>query len=60
MIRLHDSLISGNGYKVWLLLAQLGIPFERVEYDLAKVPRPTAGGSLRGTARRWRRRMFGG
>jgi glutathione S-transferase len=35
MIRLHDSLISGNGYKVRLLLTQLGIPFERVEYDLA-------------------------
>jgi glutathione S-transferase len=36
MIRLHDSLISGNGYKVRLLLTQLGIPFERVEYDLAR------------------------
>jgi glutathione S-transferase len=35
MIRLHDSLISGNGYKVRLLLTQLGIPFVRVEYDLA-------------------------
>jgi glutathione S-transferase len=35
MIRLHDSLISGNGYKVRLLLAQPGIPFERIEYDLA-------------------------
>jgi glutathione S-transferase len=36
MMRLHDSLISGNGYKVRLLLTQLGIPFERVEYDLAR------------------------
>ena len=36
MIRLHDSLVSGNGYKVRLLLAQLGIPFERIEYDLAR------------------------
>ena len=36
MIRLHDSLISGNGYKVRLFLTQLGIPFERVEYDLAR------------------------
>lgn len=34
MIRLHDSLSSGNGYKVRLLLAQLGIPFERIEYNL--------------------------
>jgi glutathione S-transferase len=36
MIRLHDNLSSGNGYKVRLLLAQLGIPFERVEYDINK------------------------
>ncbi len=34
MIRLHDNLSSGNGYKVRLILAQLGIPFERVEYDI--------------------------
>jgi glutathione S-transferase len=34
MIRLHDNLSSGNGYKVRLLLAQLGAPFERVEYDI--------------------------
>ena len=34
MIRLHDNLSSGNGYKVRLLLAQLGDPFERVEYDI--------------------------
>ena len=34
MIRLHDNLSSGNGYKVRLLLSQLGIPFERVEYDI--------------------------
>ena len=32
-MRLHDNLESGNGYKVRLLLAQLGIPFERIEYD---------------------------
>ena len=31
---LHDNLSSGNGYKVRLLLAQLGIPFERIEYDI--------------------------
>src|SRR5918998_4914852 len=34
MIRLHDNLSSGNGYKVRLLLAQLGIPVERIEYDI--------------------------
>lgn len=33
MIRLHDNLSSGNCYKVRLLLAQLGIPHERVEWD---------------------------
>ena len=33
-MRLHDNLSSGNGYKVRLLLAQLGVPFERVEYDI--------------------------
>ncbi|MFN8543894.1 MAG: glutathione S-transferase family protein [Candidatus Binatia bacterium] len=34
MLRLHDCLCSGNGYKVRLLLAQLGIPFERREWDI--------------------------
>jgi glutathione S-transferase len=34
VIRLHDNLSSGNGYKARLLLAQLGVPFERVEYDI--------------------------
>lgn len=33
-VRLHDNLSSGNGYKVRLLLAQLGIPYERIEYDI--------------------------
>ena len=33
-MRLHDNLSSGNGYKVRLLLTQLGLPFERVEYDI--------------------------
>jgi len=36
MLRLHDNLTSGNGYKVRLLLAQLGLPFDRVEYDIDK------------------------
>jgi glutathione S-transferase len=34
MLRLYDFLASGNGYKVRLLLAQLGIPFARVELDI--------------------------
>ena len=36
MLRLYDSLASGNGYKVRLLLHQLGIPFERVELDIVR------------------------
>ncbi len=36
MLKLYDYLPSGNGYKVRLLLAQLGIPFERVELDIVK------------------------
>jgi glutathione S-transferase len=35
-VRLHDYLPSGNGYKVRLLLRQLGIPFQRIEYDIAR------------------------
>ena len=34
MYRLYDYLPSGNGYKVRLLLAQLGIPFELIELDI--------------------------
>jgi glutathione S-transferase len=34
MLRLHDNASSGNAYKVRLVLAQLGIPFERFEYDI--------------------------
>ena len=33
-MRLHDHITSGNGYKVRLLLTQLGLPFERLEYDI--------------------------
>jgi glutathione S-transferase len=36
MIRLHDFLSSGNGYKCRLLLRQLGLPFERIELDILK------------------------
>jgi len=35
-MRLYDYLPSGNGYKVRLLLAHLGIPFERIEVDVLK------------------------
>jgi glutathione S-transferase len=34
MLKLHDNITSGNGYKVRLLLTLLGIPFARVEYDV--------------------------
>jgi len=34
MLTLHDSLVSGNGYKVRLLLRWTGVAFRRVEYDL--------------------------
>lgn len=34
MLTLHDYLPSGNGYKVRLLLHQLGIPFRCLEHDV--------------------------
>ena len=36
MLRLYDNKESRNGYKVVLLLTQLGVPFERVELDIFK------------------------
>ena len=36
MMTLYDFMGSGNGYKVRLLLAQLGIPFTLVERDIMK------------------------
>jgi glutathione S-transferase len=36
MYRLYDFLPSGNGYKVRLLLTQLGVPFELVELDITQ------------------------
>jgi glutathione S-transferase len=36
MIRLYDSAISGNSYKVRLLAAQLGIPLEIVPVDILR------------------------
>jgi glutathione S-transferase len=35
-MKLYDYLPSGNGYKVRLLLSQLGIPFELVEKDILR------------------------
>ena len=35
-MKLHDFLDSGNGYKVRLLLAELGEPYDLVEYDVLK------------------------
>lgn len=34
MYRLYDYLPSGNGYKVRLVLKQLGLPYELVEIDI--------------------------
>ena len=36
MLRLYDSLPSGNGYKVRLLLHQLGVAYERIDLDIDK------------------------
>lgn len=36
MLKLYDYLPSGNGYKVRLVLAQLGIPYQLVELDIVK------------------------
>ncbi len=35
-LRLYDFLPSGNGYKIRLLLTQLGTPFERINLDITK------------------------
>ncbi|MBF2066292.1 MAG: glutathione S-transferase family protein [Calothrix sp. C42_A2020_038] len=35
-LRLFDFLPSANGYKIRLLLTQLGIPFERINFDITK------------------------
>jgi glutathione S-transferase len=36
MLRLYDFLPSGNCYKIRLLLAQLDIPFERIDINILK------------------------
>lgn len=35
-LRLYDFLPSGNGYKIRLLLTQLGTPFDRIELDITQ------------------------
>jgi glutathione S-transferase len=42
VLRLYDYLESGNGYKVRLLLNQLGMPYERVEKDILRGETRTA------------------
>ena len=42
MLTLYDYLSSGNGYKCRLLLAQLGLPYRRVELDILKGETRTA------------------
>ena len=36
MMKVYDFTGSGNGYKTWLLLQQLGLPYERIECDILK------------------------
>src|ERR1700744_117320 len=49
MLRLYDSRLSGNAWKVRILLTQLGLPFERGTLDLAKSA--TADPALRARSR---------
>src|ERR1700739_920148 len=35
MLRLYDSTLSGNSWKIRILLNELGLPFERVTLDLS-------------------------
>ncbi|GAB1538568.1 glutathione S-transferase family protein [Scytonema sp. NUACC21] len=41
-LRLYDFLPSGNGYKIRLLLTQIGMPFERIEVNITKGESRTA------------------
>ena len=43
MLRLYDNHLSGNGYKPRLLLAHLGLAYERVEVDTLKGETRTPG-----------------
>ena len=38
LMKLYDFLLSGNCYKVRLLLTQIGIPFERVTIQPGHIP----------------------
>jgi glutathione S-transferase len=52
LYRLFDSRLSGNAWKVRILLRQLGLPFERLTLDLAKGA--TADPVFRAKSRFWR------
>jgi glutathione S-transferase len=41
-VKLYNVAYSGNSYKVRLLLAQLGIPYETIEVDILKGESRTA------------------
>jgi len=43
LLRLYDYLESGNGYKVRLLLARLGVAYERIELDIVQGESRTPG-----------------
>ena len=36
MLKIYDFTGSGNGYKTWLLMKQLGLPYTRIERDILK------------------------
>ena len=36
MLKVYDFTGSGNGYKTWLLMSQLGQPYQRIERDILK------------------------
>jgi glutathione S-transferase len=36
MMKVYDFTGSGNGYKTWLLMSQLRMPFQRIERDILK------------------------
>ena len=42
MLRLYDNHLSGNGYKPRLLMAHLGLTYERIELDILKGETRTA------------------
>ncbi len=36
MLKVYDFTGSGNGYKTWLLMSQLGLPYQHIERDILK------------------------